>query len=157
MRRQELKTKWTERLERVRKTGSPGFASLDWKHRMLLRRGSQARDEDVARRRHEHINMLGRYTFTLPDQVARGKISCYSDPKVRETGQSMDVEVELAEMLWRDRASTLFASDHADDDRGHKTKGHGDRQDLQSSLEFHPALLLSLGGKLGTLVGLRRG
>jgi len=30
---------------------------------------------------HEHINMLGRYTFALPDQVARGKLRPLRDPK----------------------------------------------------------------------------
>jgi hypothetical protein len=35
------------------------------------------RDDDVARLSplgHEHINMLGRYAFTLPEQVARGEL-----------------------------------------------------------------------------------
>ena len=39
--------------------------------------GFDVRDEDVARLSplgHEHINMLGRYAFTLPDQVARGEL-----------------------------------------------------------------------------------
>jgi len=50
----------------------------------LRKEGLQVRDEDVARLSplgHEHINMLGRYTFTLPDQVARGKLRPLRDPK----------------------------------------------------------------------------
>ena len=45
----------------------------------LRKDGFLVRDEDVARLSplgQEHINMLGRYTFTLPDQVARGKLRC---------------------------------------------------------------------------------
>ena len=41
-------------------------------------------DEDMAGLSplgHQHINMLGRYTFTLPDQVARGKLRPLRDPK----------------------------------------------------------------------------
>jgi uncharacterized protein (DUF2461 family) len=37
--------------------------------------GFDVRDEDVARRSplgFDHINMRGRYAFTLPDMVARG-------------------------------------------------------------------------------------
>ena len=29
---------------------------------------------------HEHINMLGRYAFTLPDQVARGELRPLRNP-----------------------------------------------------------------------------
>jgi TnpA family transposase len=39
--------------------------------------GMEVRDEDVARLSplgHEHINMLGRYAFTLPEQIARGEL-----------------------------------------------------------------------------------
>jgi hypothetical protein len=35
------------------------------------------KEEDVARLSpltHEHINMLGRYSFTIPDEVANGKL-----------------------------------------------------------------------------------
>ena len=51
---------------------------------MLRKEGFLVRDQDVARLSplgHEHINMLGRYTFTLPDQVARGKLRPLRDPK----------------------------------------------------------------------------
>ena len=47
-------------------------AALD----QLRREGFEVRDEDVVRLSplaHEHINMLGRYTFTLPEPVARGE------------------------------------------------------------------------------------
>lgn len=43
----------------------------------LRAEGFDVRDEDVARLSplgHEHINMLGRYAFTLPEQVARGEL-----------------------------------------------------------------------------------
>ncbi len=30
---------------------------------------------------HEHINMLGRYAFTLPDTVARGELRPLRDPR----------------------------------------------------------------------------
>jgi hypothetical protein len=64
----------------------------------LRKEGFEVRDEDVARLsplRHEHINMLGRYTFSLPDKIAREATTpqeswrtpepdflfrCYSDP-----------------------------------------------------------------------------
>ena len=41
------------------------------------------REEDVARLSplgFEHINMLGRYAFTLPDAVARGELRPLRDP-----------------------------------------------------------------------------
>jgi Tn3 transposase DDE domain len=41
------------------------------------------RPEDVARLSplgHKHINMLGRYAFTLPDTVARGELRPLRDP-----------------------------------------------------------------------------
>ena len=41
------------------------------------------RDEDVARLSplgFEHINMLGRYAFTLPEPVARGELRPLRDP-----------------------------------------------------------------------------
>ena len=40
------------------------------------------RDEDVARLSplgFDHINMLGRYTFILPDQIARGELRALRD------------------------------------------------------------------------------
>ena len=47
-------------------------------------------DEDVARLSplgHEHINMLGRYVFTLPDRVARGELR-----PLRDANQPADEE-----------------------------------------------------------------
>ena len=49
----------------------------------LRNEGFQVVDEDVARLSplgHEHINMLGRYAFTLPDHVARGELRPLRDP-----------------------------------------------------------------------------
>jgi len=43
--------------------------------RQVRKEGFEVRDEDVARLSplgHEHINMLGRYAFSLPDKTARG-------------------------------------------------------------------------------------
>ena len=45
------------------------------------------RDEDVARLSplgFEHINMLGRYAFTLPDIVARGELRPLRDPRAHD-------------------------------------------------------------------------
>ena len=42
------------------------------------------RDEEVARLSplgHEHVNMLGRYAFVLPDTVARGELRPLRDPR----------------------------------------------------------------------------
>lgn len=39
--------------------------------------GFEVKDEDVARLSpllHEHINMLGRYSFSVPDAVAKGEL-----------------------------------------------------------------------------------
>jgi hypothetical protein len=47
--------------------------------------GFPVRDEDVARLTplgHEHINMLGRYAFTLPESVARGEMRPLRAPSV---------------------------------------------------------------------------
>jgi hypothetical protein len=43
--------------------------------------------------------------------------------------------------LREDRAWVHATSNDAEDDGGDEAKGHGDGCDLQSSLEFHPALL----------------
>ena len=54
-------------------------AALD----QLRREGFEVRDEDVVRLSplaHEHINMLGRYTFTLPEPVARGELRPLRSP-----------------------------------------------------------------------------
>ena len=49
----------------------------------LRQDGFDVRDEDVARLSplvHEHINMLGRYAFTLPEPVIRGELRPLRDP-----------------------------------------------------------------------------
>ncbi len=54
-------------------------AALD----QLRAEGFDVRDEDVARLSplaHEHINMLGRYAFTLPELVARGELRPLRSP-----------------------------------------------------------------------------
>lgn len=50
----------------------------------LWAEGFDVRGEDVARLsplRYEHINMLGRYAFTLPETVARGEGRPLRDPR----------------------------------------------------------------------------
>jgi hypothetical protein len=45
--------------------------------------GFEVREEDVARLSplgHEHINMLGRYAFSLPDKIARGELRPLRNP-----------------------------------------------------------------------------
>ena len=54
-------------------------AALD----QLRASGFEVRDEDVARLSplgFDHINMLGRYAFTLPEKVARGELRPLRDP-----------------------------------------------------------------------------
>ena len=54
-------------------------AALD----QLRAEGHEVRDEDVARLSPlscRHINMLGRYAFTIPDMVARGELRPLRDP-----------------------------------------------------------------------------
>ena len=49
----------------------------------LRAEGFNVRDEDAARLSplgFEHINMLGRYAFILPDQIARGELRPLRDP-----------------------------------------------------------------------------
>jgi Tn3 transposase DDE domain len=49
----------------------------------LRAEGLEVRDEDVARLSplvYEHINMLGRYAFTLPETVARGELRPLRNP-----------------------------------------------------------------------------
>ena len=53
----------------------------------LRAEGFDVRAEDVARLSplgFDHINMLGRYAFILPDQIARGELRPLRDP--RNTG-----------------------------------------------------------------------
>ena len=50
----------------------------------LRAEGHEPRSEDVARLSplgHTHVNMLGRYAFTLPDTVARGELRPLRDPR----------------------------------------------------------------------------
>jgi hypothetical protein len=49
----------------------------------LRREGYSVRDEDVSRlspSMHEHINMLGRYSFFVPEAVANGELKPLRDP-----------------------------------------------------------------------------
>ena len=49
----------------------------------LCKEGYQVRPEDEARLSpfgHEHINMLGRYSFTVQEEVARGELRQLRDP-----------------------------------------------------------------------------
>ena len=50
----------------------------------LRREGSPVRDEDVARLSpliHQHINVLGRYSFAIPDAIVRGELRPLRDPR----------------------------------------------------------------------------
>lgn len=50
----------------------------------LRAEGHEVRDEDVARLSpliHEHINMLGRYSFNVPEAVMRGELRALRDPE----------------------------------------------------------------------------
>ena len=50
----------------------------------LRAEGHGTQPEDVARLSplgHTHVNMLGRYAFTLPDTVARGELRPLRDPR----------------------------------------------------------------------------
>ena len=56
---------------------------MDAALRQLRAGGFDVHDEDVARLSplgHQHINMLGRYAFTLPELVARGELRPLRDP-----------------------------------------------------------------------------
>ena len=49
----------------------------------LRKEGFEVREEDVARLSplgHEHINILGRYAFSLPDRIARGGLRPLRNP-----------------------------------------------------------------------------
>jgi TnpA family transposase len=57
---------------------------MDAALKQLAAEGYDVRGEDVARLSplgHAHINMLGRYAFTLPDTVARGELRPLRDPR----------------------------------------------------------------------------
>jgi hypothetical protein len=50
---------------------------------VIIQSFTPVRDEDVARLSllgHEHINMLGRYAFTLPEPVTRGELRPLRNP-----------------------------------------------------------------------------
>jgi hypothetical protein len=56
---------------------------MDAALKQLRKEGFPVLDEDVARLSplgHEHINMLGRYAFTLPARVARGELRPLRNP-----------------------------------------------------------------------------
>jgi len=47
----------------------------------------EVQDEDVARLSplgYSHINLLGQYHFTLPEEIARGELRPLRDPAVRD-------------------------------------------------------------------------
>ena len=55
--------------------------------KQLRQEGYLVNDEDVARLsplQHEHINMLGRYSFLVPDAVAKGELRPLRDPSREE-------------------------------------------------------------------------
>lgn len=56
---------------------------MDAAHDRLRAEGFDVRDEDVAQLwplAHEHVNVLGRYAFTLPEPVARGALRPLRSP-----------------------------------------------------------------------------
>jgi hypothetical protein len=56
---------------------------MDAALRQLRKEGFELREEDVARLSplgHEHISMLGRYAFSLPDRIARGGLRPLTNP-----------------------------------------------------------------------------
>jgi hypothetical protein len=58
----------------------------------LRAEGNSVRDEDVARLSpliHEHINMLGRYSFVLPEPVVRGELRPLRTPRDALTASSV--------------------------------------------------------------------
>ena len=55
----------------------------------LRAEGHDVRNDDVSRLSplgFDHINMLGRYAFTLPDTVARGELRPLRDPRIPNDG-----------------------------------------------------------------------
>ena len=60
---------------------------MDAALRQLPKEGLEVREKDVARLSplgHEHINMLGRYAFSLPDRIARGELRPLRNPRQLE-------------------------------------------------------------------------
>ena len=73
----------------------------------LRAEGFDVRPEDVARLSplgFKHINMLGRYAFTLPDTVARGELRPLRDPKRSERYQRWTADAVGTERM-------LYAAD----------------------------------------------
>ena len=63
---------------------------MDAALRQLRSEGFEVRDEDVTRLSplaHEHINVLGRYTFTLPEPIANGELRPLRDPTAVSDGE----------------------------------------------------------------------
>ena len=57
---------------------------MDAALKKLRAEGFDVRAEDMARLSplgFDHINMLGRYAFILPDQIARGELRPLRDPR----------------------------------------------------------------------------
>ena len=57
---------------------------MDAAVKQLSAEGYEVQPEDIARLSplgHKHVNMLGRYAFTLPDTVARGELRPLRDPQ----------------------------------------------------------------------------
>ena len=58
---------------------------MDAALRQLRKEGFEVKDEDIARLSplgYEHINMLGRYAFSLPDRIARGELRPLRNPNL---------------------------------------------------------------------------
>lgn len=56
---------------------------MDAALKRLRAEGYPVRDEDMARLSpllHPHINMQGRYSFTVPDSVTKGELRPFHDP-----------------------------------------------------------------------------
>jgi len=59
--------------------------------------GTEVKAEDVARLSplvHEHVNMLGRYQFTLAEPVKRGELRSLTDPN--DINDINDIEEQIA-------------------------------------------------------------
>jgi TnpA family transposase len=64
--------------------GQENTIYMDAAVKQLSAEGYEVQPEDIARLSplgHKHVNMLGRYTFTLPDTVARGELRPLRDPR----------------------------------------------------------------------------
>lgn len=94
-RRGELRQKYREGMEdQLGALGLVVNAIVLWNTRymqeilaQLRLEGMDVREEDVTRLTplvHEHVNMLGRYDFTLPEAITRGQLRDLRDPKTLE-------------------------------------------------------------------------